>query len=174
MHKNTGSVVLLVLGCLYVCSIAGVQSALAVENEDRGKVGISASLQGGQTDFEIPIWLNDTTVIAPNLGFVMVSDVGMDLSVGLFVRKNSISGDLCRYFGFRGIVLKYIPDEGDGTMDFILGPALGGEYFFHPHWSMSVEAQFNITISDEFSNRFSNPDGVTINTGTALLATYYF
>ena len=61
-----------------------------------------------------------------------------------------------------------------GQTDIIGGVALGGEYFLSDHFSFGVEAQANVTRSDNQSFRFGNPGGLTLNTATAVLATVYF
>jgi hypothetical protein len=58
--------------------------------------------------------------------------------------------------------------------DLILGPSFGGEYYFNKNFSVGIELQLNVVLSGEKSMRFSNPDGMNINTATALFATIYF
>jgi hypothetical protein len=52
--------------------------------------------------------------------------------------------------------------------------AFGAEYFLSDSFSFGVEAQGNLTKSDENSSRFGNPGGVNFNTGAMVSATVYF
>jgi hypothetical protein len=78
------------------------------------------------------------------------------------------------YIGLRFGGLLASPEKGDGTFDMILGPLVGGEYFLRNKFSVGVEAQLNISKSDENSYRYNNPDGTNINMATAVMATFYF
>ena len=64
--------------------------------------------------------------------------------------------------------------DNDTKVDIILGIAFGAEYFLDEHFSIGVEAQGNLTQSDEKSIRFGNPDGTNFNTATMITATVYF
>lgn len=67
-----------------------------------------------------------------------------------------------------------IPDDGDPITDYIVGLLGGGEYFFSANFSVGIEGQLNISISDENSSRFSNPKGTNVNTASVIFATIYF
>jgi hypothetical protein len=59
-------------------------------------------------------------------------------------------------------------------IDILGGLAFGGEYFLTDNFSFGVEAQGNLTKSDENSFRFGNPGKINFNTGTMISATIYF
>jgi hypothetical protein len=56
----------------------------------------------------------------------------------------------------------------------VAGLALGGEYFLAPRFSVGVEAQLNGAFPAEESSRFGMRGSRTINTATAVNATFYF
>ena len=64
--------------------------------------------------------------------------------------------------------------DDESQMDILAGIGFGAEYFFNDHFSIGVEAQGNVTFSDEDSYRFGNPDGTNFNTATAVTANVYF
>jgi len=59
-------------------------------------------------------------------------------------------------------------------IDKFAGNGVGAEYFFDKHFSIGVEAQGNVTVSDMNSFRFGNPDGTNFNTATMVTANVYF
>lgn len=78
------------------------------------------------------------------------------------------------YAGGRIGILFFTSGNGSGTTGFLLGCAAGGEYYLDEHFSLSVEAQLNMTKSDDQSARFGNPGKWTANTAAAAFATIYF
>lgn len=137
--------------------------------------GVSASIQENQFDILFPIWTGENNVIAPSVGAIYIEDSGTDLRLGLLDRIYfNATKSLKPFLGLRAGVLLSLPDGGDNATDFIIGLLGGGEYFFSNHFSVGVEAQLNMSISDENSNRFGNPGGTNINTATAIFATIYF
>ena len=155
--------------CVVAALSASVQGA-----ERFTKIGVSASVQGGQTNLMFPYWVSRWVVMAPSVSIMNVSDVGTDMGLGLFVRKNVRQGKAVPYFGARGGVLIFSPEGNDSVTDYVVGVAFGGEYLFDDHFSIGVEAQLNVTMSDEQSLRFNNPDGTNVNTATTVSATFYF
>ncbi|HVP06266.1 MAG TPA: hypothetical protein VMS71_00385 [Candidatus Acidoferrum sp.] len=153
-----------------------VATALAAADEDynKSKVGISASLQGSQTDIQLPIWADKKVVFVPSFGFTSVSGAVTDVRFGFMFRYNLRFGRLVPYNGIRFGVLRTKPQGGDAIVDQLLGVAVGGEYFFDRHFSAGVEAQLNAAFSDDNSTRFGNPGGTNINTATAANVTFYF
>lgn len=158
--------------CLLSAVLMLAASAALAQPRD-GALGIQASLQDNQTEIGLPIW-GSSFVVEPYISFASVSSVGKDLGAGALLRFNLRQGEAVPYFGFRLGVLYLSPEEGDSVTDFVLGPALGGEYFLSPNFSLGVEAQVNLAISDERSSRFGNPDGTNINTASMATATFYF
>ena len=161
-----------------------VSPAAAGDVQGESKIGLCASLQDSQLDILLPIWLNSRLVITPAIGGAWVSDAVTDLHVGLSGRYNLRQGEAVPYLGVRFGALILMPESRVGEfggpednpsiVDIILGPMVGGEYFLKEHFSVGIEAQVNIAISNEKSRRFGNPDGTNINTATAVFATFYF
>ncbi len=160
--------VFLLLACL-------AAPAFGDGDSEHFKVGLSASLQGENVDILLPIWMSDKLVIIPAVSFAYLSDAATDMAVGFALRRNVGQGDAVPFVGARFMLFILNPEgNSSGTTDFVFGPFAGGEYFFHDHFSIGVEAQVNIAKSDKTSLRFGHPDGTTINTATAVFATYYF
>lgn len=141
-----------------------IQSSHAQEKEIKRSWGMSASLQGGQPTFIVPIWLGQKFVIAPNLGVAYVKNAGTVLGVGLTFRIYQSTGRLMPYWGVRGVSLITMPTGGGSTSSNGAGVFYGGEFFINPRFSFAIEEQVNST--------FSSP--LTITTATALLATIHF
>ena len=137
-------------------------------------VGIAASLQGVQSDILVPIWLSDHVVLAPSVGLLTASSISTDLAIGLNVRYYFSNHQFAPYTGLRFGELIALPENGSSVSDMIVGVMLGGEYYLHPRFALGVEAQLTFAKSAGSSNRFGNPGGTNVSTGTALLATYYF
>ncbi len=150
-------------------------SAQTNSDENERSIGITASLQSEQLDFLIPIWTSERLVIAPNISFISAQDIGSDLSLGLTF-KNYLKDieDAVPYVAFRGGAIFGIPSDGDTIADFLVGAGFGGDYFFKPKFSIGIEIQGNLSISDEGSFRFGNPGNMNFNTATALTASIYF
>jgi hypothetical protein len=137
--------------------------------------GVSANIQSNQFEFLIPIWASPTSTISPSISFVAAQDGGADLSLGL-VPKFYLSEpeEAVPFVSFRGGAIIGIPNRGDPIVDFLFGAGFGGEYFFKPKFSVGIELQGNLTISDEGSFRFGNPGNVNFNTATSLTASIFF
>ncbi|UCD64486.1 MAG: hypothetical protein JSW34_03360 [Candidatus Zixiibacteriota bacterium] len=161
-------------------TILTAQATIAQEETGVREFGISAAVQSGQLDLMFPIWTSPKFVTVPSVYFAKMSDIGTDLGFGLLLRLNLRDTKAVPYLGFRAAVFIYKPDavpfedDPETATDFLVGPAFGGEYFLDDHFSVGVEGQVNITLSDEDSFRFGNPDDVNINTATAIMATFYF
>ena len=138
-------------------------------------IGVTASIQSDQLDFSIPIWVSQTAVIAPNLGVVSAGDIGTDLTLGMALKNyfRETTGAV-PFASLRAGTIAGIPKDGDTIYDFIFGAGFGGEYFFDPQFSLGIEIQGNLSISDEGSFRFGNPGEMNFNTATALTASIYF
>lgn len=143
--------------------------------ENKSTWGISAALQDTQLDIMFPIWAGTSYVIAPTIGVIHIGEIGTDLRIGLVNRIFLNTTEKIKPFlGLRVGALFSMPDEGDSVIDYIVGFLGGGEYFFSDSFSVGVEAQLNMSISDEASGRFGNPGGINLNSATALFATVYF
>jgi hypothetical protein len=154
--------------------IAVLGSAAAQDNDMAGRKGLTASLQSSQLDIMVPIWVGGKTVVAPVIQFTKISDAVTDYGFGLAFRSYFNQNETRPYLGLRAAMMTWKPEEGDSTTDTVFGAFFGGEHFLDDDFSVGIEAQVNISVSDEHSNRFGNPDGTNINTATALLATLYF
>jgi len=155
-------------------ALASAQKLPEDSAKNEKKFGISAALQTSQLDLSFPIWPGSSVVIIPSISVVSVSDVATDIGFGLGLRYNLNTTEAVPYIGVRGAALILLPSTGDSFTDIVFGPFAGGEYFFNDHFSVSIEAQINVALSAEFSNRFGNPDGTNVNTATVALATFYF
>ena len=152
-----------------------IEQAVAQEQAAQRTLGLSASIQAGQLDVILPIWAGDRVVIAPAFNFAYVEDGGIDLGVGVVPRFYLRMDKIAPYVSARGGAFFNLPSgSGEDTIDWVVGLAFGGEYFFHPKFSVGVEAQANCAISDDLSDRFGNPGGLNLNTATAVLASIYF
>ena len=155
----------------------------AQENENqepfKRTIGLSGSIQASQFGILIPIWLGDKFVIAPSFEIKIAESVGGDYSFGLSPRYYFKTEKLSPYAGLKiGALINTLTSENQNTtsvkIDYLFGLAFGAEYFLSNSFSFGVEAQANLTKSDENSYRFGNPDGMVFNTGTMITATVYF
>ena len=162
------------LTVLMVCFLTVMLVATSVSAETNyPKRGISAQLQDDQMDILIPFrWERFT--LAPVFSVASVSDVVIDFGVGVAYRYHLKTGKAIPYVGLRAAVFVMTPEGGDSITDYAVGPSVGGEYFLDDHFSLAVEAQVNVSFSDESSFRFGNPDGTNVNTATSIVATFYF
>lgn len=158
-----------------VILLASSELAISQEKVDKRTFGLSASIQGGQLDIILPIWAGNKVVIAPAFNAVYLEDAGVDLGIGIAPRFYLNMDTVAPYVGGRvGAFFNLPTGNAQETTDWLLGLALGGEYFFHSKFSVGVEAQANFTISDDLSGRFGNPGGLSLNTATAIFASIYF
>ena len=163
-----------------ICMLTLLFSSLLVNaQEEKQKIGLTASLQATQMDIMVPVWLGKNFIVAPTLNFTTVENGGTTYGFGLVPRLFLNHNQLRPYLSARIVALLTSAAsnnqfEEDSTLDFLTGLAFGGEYFIDPQFSIGVEAQTNLTISDENSGRFGNPGGTNINTGMAVLVNVYF
>lgn len=158
-----------------VFSLVAISNCLEAQVIQKGKVGLSATIQEGQFGIMLPVFLSERFMLAPALDFQTAQSQGTDLSIGLIPRFYLKTTDLRPYLGARVGVLVFFPDDGNGsTYDFVAGLAFGGEYFFNEHFSLGVEAQGNFSFSDDSSDRFGNPGNMNFNLGTMVSASIYF
>jgi hypothetical protein len=153
-------------------------SSLLYSQESK-KIGISGSIQGNQYGISIPIWLGEKFVLAPAFDLKFAEKVGTDFGVALAPRYYLKKEKISPYLGLRiGVLINKPSSENnidtETKVDLLGGLAFGGEYFLSDNFSFGVEIQGNVTKSDENSNRFGNPDGISFNIGTMVSATVYF
>ncbi len=154
---------------------ANIEQVVCQEETDNKTFGLSASVQGGQLDIILPIWVGSKIVIAPAFSVVYVEDAAIDLGVGIAPRFYLRTGRVAPYIGGRAAAFFLMPSgNAQNITDWLLGLTLGGEYFLDPKFSIGVEAQANFAISDDFSGRFGNPGGLSLNTATAIFVSIYF
>ena len=166
--------IFIIIALIVSASTVTAQESPADSAKSEKKFGISAALQTAQLDLSFPIWPGSSIVIIPSISIVNVSDVATDFGFGLGLRYNLNTTEAVPYIGARVAVLMLLPSRGDSFTDIVFGPFAGGEYFFSDHFSVSIEAQINVALSAEFSNRFGNPNGTNFNTATVAFATFYF
>lgn len=151
-------------------------TCVAQEDDDQNrKFGFTASIQAQQMDFLVPFWMNERFSIAPSISVTTAQEAGSDISLG--VQPKSYLSDpfesVLFLSGRAGIIIG-MPENGDNIYDFLIGAGFGAEYFFQPKFSVGIELQGNVTISDKGSFRFGNPGNINFNTATALTASIYF
>ncbi len=149
-------------------------SAPAQAGPNKGTVGISASVQASQLDILIPIFASPAVVLAPALGFNRSSDAFTDYSIGAIAKFYLRTTKVRPYFSGRFALASLKVEGGTKQTDLIFGPAFGGEYFVDDNFSVAVEAQVNVALTDKGSFRFGNADATIITTASAILATVYF
>lgn len=156
----------LLLITLFLFGISSM--AYAQDRPGEGSVGLSASIQSGQTNLQIPIWLTDNVTIAPVFGLNHLEDASTSLNVGVAPRfYQDLGNDFGSYIGARGIIRHTSNDVNDNDeTDILLGATGGGEYFLDNHFSLGVEGQLNFLINDGSNN--------SLSTGAAVIGTYYF
>lgn len=161
---------------LVLCSFFSlfIPSSASAQRGSGGDLGIAASMQGEQLDIAVPIWLSEGFVLAPAVGAVIAEEIGTSISLAIMGRGYLKRGIVRPYAGARIGAFLTSPDAGESTTDILAGPMLGGEVFIHEEFSVGVEAQLNFVFSDDNSLRFGNPGGMTISTGSAVFATFYF
>lgn len=117
-------------------------------------------------------------MMAPAISVLYVEGFGVDLGLGLSPRFYFSSEEVAPYIGFKFATFLQFPDtygaEVEVIADFLFGLTMGGEYFLNPKFSIGVEAQGNLTLSDNRSRRFGNVGRTTFNTETAIFAAVYF
>ncbi len=157
-----------------VVATGAPSNARAQDEAPPRTIGISASIQSGQSDLLFPIWLNPSFVLTPGISVLheggVKDEIGLGAALRAYLRPGKTRPYLAGRFGYHHVKV----EKGDSTNDYLFGPALGGEYFFHDHFSIGVEAQLNIVVSGEGSYWVGNPDATTINTATAAMASFYF
>ena len=146
------ALLLLTFSFCMMTQIAVSQDSTAVR-----KVGISASLQDNQIDVLVPIWMGSQFSLSPVFGMIWTGGTGADLHIGIVPRFFLSTEKVAPYLGARLAVLQTLPAAGSGTTDWLVGGAFGGEYFVDRHFSIGIESQLNLTISDVNSSRFGNP-----------------
>ncbi|MGM0546614.1 MAG: hypothetical protein ACQEST_07825 [Bacteroidota bacterium] len=142
-------------------------TAFAQDPPTDSKFGFTASLQGSQTNLQIPIWINDQVTIAPVFGLNYQQNNFTTLNLGVAPRfYQDMGSDFATYVGARGILQRTSPDVGDDDTDLLLGATGGGEYFLGNRFSLGAEAQLNFFVNDGGNN--------SLSTGAAIMGTYYF
>ncbi len=160
---------------LLVFSMVAFANSLDAQVVNKGKVGLSATIQESQFGIMVPVFLSERFMLAPAIDFQTAQSQGTDFSIGLIPRFYLKTTDLRPYLGARLGILMFFPDgDKESTRDFVAGLAFGGEYFFNEHFSLGVEAQGNFSFSDDSSDRFGNPGNMNFNLATMVSASIYF
>jgi hypothetical protein len=161
---------------LFYITIVFQQARSQPINADGTKVGITGLVQGSQFDILVPIWLDEHFSLSPGIGLKWIEDGGTDVAISITPRFFFFKEKLryAPYIGGRIGILFYKTKDLPNLTDLIVGLCVGGEYFLHDHFSFGAEGQLNLTKSDPKSIRFGNPGKITMNTATAIYATFYF
>ena len=157
--------------------MAAVASAcLAQQDSVKRTVGIGANIQSSDYGIVIPIWLSSRVVLAPMIGLNSVEGSATDYTIGIMPKYYLNTERFAPFVDLKiaAIMNKPASDDDEKKTDLLVGLGVGGEYFLSPNFSFNVEAQANLTSSDENSNRFGNPGGMNFNLATAVGATIYF
>ncbi len=156
-------------------------SPIYLFSQTKKTIGLSSSIQGNQYGISIPIWVGKKIVLAPTAEIIYAEKISTDLALGFAQRFYLKKEKLSPYYGYKLGIISTIPSKSNQiytksmtTYDFIGGLTVGAEYFIGDDFSVSVEAQGNITKSDKLSYRFGNPGGIVVNTATMISATVYF
>lgn len=159
---------------ILVLVVIMVKPVFSQESTEKRSCGLSASFQSTQLDIMVPFWAGRQTIIAPAFSLNSVEDTYTDYGVALVFRFYSRMRRVTPYWGGRIGALVLSPKDHDSVTDYILGLLYGGEFFFTANFSIGVEAQMNVLMSDDNSSRFGNPGGTNLNTGAAVIANVYF
>lgn len=164
--------ILIILIALLVVSISSF-------SQNKGKIGLSGTIQGSQLGISVPMWLGENFVLAPSFSLCSVEKTGTDLSFGLAPRFFFQHRRIFPYFGLKAGAYAFVPSKentvnDEKLIDIYSGMAFGGEFFVSEYFSFGVEAQGNFTKSAKNSERFGNPDGINFSTATMVYATLYF
>lgn len=155
------------------------QGIFAQDDDNKKSFGLSASIQDNQLGIMVPFWISKNVSIAPAFGISTAEKVGIDLSIGIIPKFYFKTTKLAPYVSVKfGAIINWPSEENDTDIeqkiDKLAGIGIGAEYFFDKHFSIGVEAQGNVTVSDMNSFRFGNPDGTDFNTATMVTANVYF
>ena len=163
-----------VIAVIFMCTL--ITTLIRAQEIDNKSWGLSVAIQENQLDFLFPIWITSNNVMAPGIGLIDIGGAGTDLRLGLVDRIYlNTNENIQPFIGGRGGIMLAIPkDKGDTIIDYVFGLLGGGEYFFSNNFSVGIEAQLNVSISEDRSNRFGNPGGTNINTASVIFATIYF
>ena len=150
-----------------IITFAATDALAQDQKPGNGAWGLTASIQGSQTNLQAPIWVSDDIVIAPVFGLNHRDNSFTTINLGITPRFYQDVGDnFGSYIGARALLQRTSPDVGPDDNDFLLGATGGGEYFPSNHFSFGVEAQLNFLFNDNGNNG--------ISTGAAIQGTYYF
>jgi hypothetical protein len=157
--------------------VAGLYQPLvlfAADEDDHGVTGIAAGLSVTSTSINLVRWVSPRLALIPSASLLWVEDGGTDWGLGFGMRFYRHPRQAVYPYTTVGLgVLGLAPESGDATTDYLLGIGYGGEYFPAKMFSLGVEIQLNLTVSDDESYRFGNPGGANINTATMIYATLY-
>lgn len=139
------------------------------QGEMTRKFGLTGSVQGGQANIQVPLWLGDMLTVAPGFSLSYVesstTNLGLFITPRFYLDMNRIAPYITGTVGAR----LNKPKGGGDTTDVMLGIGLGGEYFINPKFSFGVEALLNGFITD-----ISGASIISMTTGTAVHANVYF
>lgn len=138
------------------------------------KIGLSASLQGSQMGIALPVRISQAFALVPAFELRTAQHLGTDFVFSVSPRLYLKNADLSPYLAVRAGIAKFKGDGGGTLTDYFGGFAFGAEYAISGPLSVGVEAQGNITKSDDNSLRFGNAGRTNFNTATSVYITLYF
>jgi hypothetical protein len=155
-----------------------VVSSTGLAADMSGKLGFGFNASRSSQAVMVKFWVSESITIEPLISFRHISIEGnsateMIPGVGFSFYLNS-SKDARPFIGFR-ISADLISANDETNTDFAVSPALGGEYFFNEHFSVSGEFQLNIIFTDsEYSPGVGIADATVIQTTQLLGVNIYF
>lgn len=157
------------LAVIFSLAAGMFDNAAAQDKEMTRTYGLTASIQGGQGQILVPIWLGDKLTLAPGIGLNYTENVGTTITLLLAPRFYLDMRRVAPYISARGGINLNMPSAGGDTTDGMLGLGFGGEYFVNPKFSFGVEGQLNVTLFD-----VGGANNKSISTGAAVHANVYF
>ena len=159
---------LLLLAFLLFFNVQQSQAQPQDNSADR-TVGLTASIQGGQTLILVPIWLGDMMTLAPGIALSYVENSGTTITLLVAPRFYMVMQRVAPYITANvGINFSNPVGPADQT-DLIIGIGLGGEYFINNMFSLGVEAMVNANVAD-----ISGAQALRATTATGVHANVYF
>jgi|GEM_PF-1788383 len=120
-----------------------------------GSIGISASVQGDQFSFLVPIWLDEHFSLAPAVEIRSATAIGTEYGIGIVPRYYFDREKVAPFIGARAGAILYQPAKVNGinptsTTDILVGALLGQTIFLIDisplDWSYKPTSLFQMKI----------------------------
>lgn len=162
--RGSFGTLLLAAGLLF----SNVQQSQAQENGKR-HVGLTGSIQGGQSIILVPIWLGEMMTLAPGIALSYQENSSTNITLLVSPRFYMAMQRVAPYITASvGIDFSNPVGPADQT-DLIVAIGLGGEYFINTMFSLGVQALLNARIAD-----ISGAQSLGASTSTGVHANVYF